>query len=312
MESYYPNCPICNAKCSERAELCSECGFEDKFGISAVWINPEDAKAWFEAIVKPFRREWDLRKKQDELFVKISKLEVGLIGELKKIRQQALVNPKKPSLGSIMEFGGYDWRVLDVHINKVLLLSEKVLSVKIPYHERKSDPSGESTNTSVKDLIESKAFDTTWEQCSLRQYLNNEFYNRFGLSDRKKIMLATTVNNRNPWYGTNGGNNVIDNIFLLSLEEVVLYFGDSGQMGQRPGTDIHWIDDQFNDTRMACTVARKNFTSLREVSIHWWLRSPGSSGLFVAFVGADGNIAISGSPMGTIGCGLRPALWLSL
>jgi len=67
-------------------------------------------------------------------------------------------------IGEIIYFSGYDWRVLDVQDNQALILSELVLETR-------------SYNEKTKDI--------TWEECSLRRYLNNDFYNK--LHDKQKI-----------------------------------------------------------------------------------------------------------------------------
>ena len=78
------------------------------------------------------------------------------------------------------------------------------------------------------------------------------------------------TNDDNPWYGTRGGNTTTDKIFLLSLEEVVKFFGDSGDLKNRKGW--YWengnfvlkdgqgyaINDQYNSTRIPVNANRQN------------------------------------------------------
>ena len=72
--------------------------------------------------------------------------------------------------------------------------------------------------------------DETWETCILRGYLNGEFYDEtFSYAEKELIAETTVITNSNPYCGTDGGNDTNDKIFLLSIEEVVRYFGDSGQ-----------------------------------------------------------------------------------
>ena len=68
-----------------------------------------------------------------------------------------------------------------------------------------------------------------WENCTLRSWLNNDFYNTaFSASDRKRIVTAHNENpdsydlykQLDPSYGAVGGNATDDNVFLLSFEEV--------------------------------------------------------------------------------------------
>lgn len=116
--------------------------------------------------------------------------------------------------GDIIPFGKYEWRVLDVQNGKALLLSEKIIEQRA-YH----DPFASSPPLS--DEI-------TWETCTLRGYLNGKFYNSFSEEDKARIIETTIKNPDNLWYGTIGGNDTRDKIFLLSIEEADRYFGNSG------------------------------------------------------------------------------------
>ena len=207
------------------------------------------------------------------------------IAEEKYLEQERLSIAEQIEKGyKDIRFGGYDWRVLEVQDSRVLLLSENVLEERA-YH--------------------SDYMKVTWEQCALRQYLNDEFYNKFSQADRNKIAQMSIVNNKNPWYGTDGGENTNDYIFLLSLEEVVQYFGDSGMLSNRPDANASWINDDFNKKRIAHYATG--------ASSLWWLRSPGDFGDGATGVGTAGNISVDGSDVNTIlGNGVRPALWLKL
>jgi hypothetical protein len=151
----------------------------------------------------------------------------------------------------------------------------------------------------------------------LHDYLNGVkqnrgigFYDSFSPSDRTRIAQTLISTNNNPWFGAYGGNTVNDRIFLLSIEEVVEYFGDSGQLKNRPkdpksayfsGANIN---DQYNSARIATDEAGTAWW--------WWLRSPGYSG-DAAYVFNDGTIRIiGGSEVGVGSGGVRPALWLNL
>lgn len=183
----------------------------------------------------------------------------------------------------IITFAGYDWRVLEVQKNnKALLLSEKVLERRA-YNEQENE--------------------ITWEQCTLRSYLNGAFYESLG-TEKSEIIDSCIVNASNPWLGTAGGNNTIDKIFLLSLEEVVQYFGDSGQLKYKNPKSKYWIDDQYN-------AERKAYDADGKVS-WWWLRSPGIYSFFAGRVSADGNIHLYGNYVHLDSGGVRPALWVKL
>jgi len=109
--------------------------------------------------------------------------------------------------GSCIIFGSYNWLILDIQNNSILIITEEIIEQRA-YH----------------DIYK----DTTWADCGLRKYLNSEFYDKFTETDRSKIIPVTNKNLDNQWYGTKGGEETQDNIFLLSIEEAVCrYFGDS-------------------------------------------------------------------------------------
>jgi len=187
-----------------------------------------------------------------------------------------------PKVGSIMKFGGYDWRVLEVKSGKALLLSDKIIENRA-YH---------NTLTAI-----------TWSECDLRKYLKGEFFNSFSQADRNRILETTLKNKDNQWYGTNGGNATTDKVFLLSLEELVQYFGDSGKLKNRP-KDVWWFSDQYSQSRIAYTKGG--------TASWWWLRSPGDNALSAAGVRSAGDVDVGGGRVSNNNGGVRPALWLNL
>ena len=189
------------------------------------------------------------------------------------------------NIGDLITFGAYQWQVLDIKEGKALLITKNIIEQR-QYH---------ASNTSV-----------TWSNCDLRSYLNNAFLNSsaFSNTDRTRITLVTNTNENNQWYGTSGGGNTNDRIFLLSLAEVVQYFGDSGQLAHRPSGSSYDINDQYNGNRVA---------TFNGTAVKWWLRSPGDVTNYAATVSSNGNIYVDGRFVGDYdGGGVRPALWLNL
>ena len=133
------------------------------------------------------------------------------------------------SVGDVVRFGPYNWRVLEVRNNQALVLSEHVLFDRRYHHTWEA---------------------VTWETSEIRHYLNNDFFGRFSPQEQALIATATVTNDDNQWFGTPGGNTTLDRIFLLSIEEVVVFFGDSGQLTNRPA-EAHFIWDEYNRARRA-------------------------------------------------------------
>ena len=185
--------------------------------------------------------------------------------------------------GDTVILGNYEWQVIKKKDGKLLIITNEIIEVQW-YH-----------NSFV---------DITWENCTLRKYLNNELYNSFNEIERERILLVKNRNLNNPWFGTLGGSNTTDYIFLLSLEEVSKYFGNSNKNLKIKGGQIWLISDKNNQKRQA---KYKN-------GFHWWrLRSPGYYGKTSASINSKGEIYVRGNGVHgrpKDGGGIRPALWL--
>ena len=157
------------------------------------------------------------------------------------------------NVGDTVTFGSYDWYIIGKSDNGVTLLMKENLTTK-------------GYNDSYASV--------TWETCSLRTYLNGEFYNGSGFSDddRAKIVKTSITNPNNPGYGTNGGNATEDYIYLLSIAE-----------------------------------ANALDSSIRNIGSSWWLRSPGSDSHFAAFVNGGGDVLTNGGNL-SLNRGVRPVV----
>ena len=214
------------------------------------------------------------------------------VGELIVFAEKAVLYPLWRPAAKVyktVNFGDYSWLVLETCGGKTLLLSEDVISLQ-KYH----------------DAFE----DVDWAASSVRGYLNSVFYNSFKPEERTKIIETQVNNNGNPWYEIEGGVDTIDKIFLLSIEEVIKYFGDSGQL--KNPISKHFIDDHFNKTRQA---VYKN-SDLEAANCRWMLRTPGNLPYFVATVTVEGKIAVSGDfvnrdSTSLFNVGVRAAMWVS-
>ena len=236
------------------------------------------------------RKQSNVLKDTEHLLNEIDEFDDSILDSFNKTASASPVmqaNRQNTTIGNIVSFGKYLWLVLDVKGNEALLLTKEIVETKEYHHERGG---------------------TTWEECSLRSYLNHDFLNCFKADEKSKIVNAYLVNNDNPWYGMKGGNDTNDKVFLLSVEEVLKYFGDSGQLGDLDAEDRGFIDDQFNTKR----IAQYNGTEFR-----WFLRTPGYNGInkslnsHAAYVGDSGRLSICGYGK-TFDLGIRPAIWLRL
>lgn len=201
-------------------------------------------------------------------------------------------------IGQTLAFGDHLWQVLDIKDDCTLLITRNIIALRV-YHNAPGD--------------------IAWADCSLRSFLNGDFYNSFLPQDRAKIVPVALQTPNNPWFGTNGGELTNDLIFLLSIEEAVCNcFGDSSKNLAVPnGKYKYWF-------------AKKDINNPRRTAQYldcpwWWLRSPGRKQAKVAYVHGDGNIGMQGNnahkcniksvfhPItNDVKGGVRPALWIEL
>lgn len=152
----------------------------------------------------------------------------------------------------------------------------------------------------------------------MRKWLNSAFINSaFNSQEQGKILRKRIKNFNNTKYGTRGGPDTEDKIFLLSINETVRYF---------PSNDAR------KPVPTAYTVARGGlilrkyggddgeelYSSRNNIIISWWLRSPGYTKDSAANIDYNGELSYAGSPVNVAtsenrGDGLvRPALWLDV
>ena len=192
--------------------------------------------------------------------------------------------------GEYIKFGAYEqdnntsngkedveWLVLEVKDGKALLISKYALDCK-------------QYNTSYTDI--------TWETCTLRKWLNNDFLGAAFSADEKAMIPTVTVSaDKNPDYSTNPGNATQDQVFLLSITEVNKYFS-SDSARQCKSTDY--------------AVANGAYVNSSNGNCWWWLRSPGYTQDYAAHVYSDGYVSGHGGGVSSDIDAVRPALWIDL
>ena len=212
--------------------------------------------------------------------------------KLKRAQQEQFLF-ENTGIGDIIEFGTYpqglygelqaiEWKVLDIDRDKesILLISKYVLD------------SG-SFN---------KEWDSvTWETCSLRKWLNEDFFDKaFTLAEKSKIVETEVLAEKNPEYDTPQGNNTNDKVFLLSINEAYKYFKTDAER-RCEGT-------KYSYRRGVCKYDEYG-------TCFWLLRSSGQDNKSVAHVSFKGFLYESGTPVGNIGSlklfedkGIRPVI----
>ena len=286
-------CPACGAEARPGVRFCPKCGAllneavaEQAFApVSGTADDDDHSRAAARPALK--KKNWLVPKLAMAMaaVVLVAGFIVFLVVQDEPSSATATPPPLNYSVGDIVYFGWHNWHVLDVQNGKALLLTEDVVEERA-YNDEETD--------------------VTWETCTLRAYLNGEFYESFSEEDRARIALTRNENPDNTWgtwygerFNTPGGNPTDDYIFLLSVPEILKYY--PGQKLDKDSNGNEWcyeVDDRLVS----------HFDNIR----HWWLlRSPGTEQDYAAFIGNDGFVILSGDFVNHEG-GVRPALWVDL
>ena len=172
-----------------------------------------------------------------------------------------------------------EWQVLTRENRRMLVISKYALDYQ-QYN---------TSNTGV-----------TWENCSLRKWLNGSFFSSaFNLDEQNIIANSIVIADENSEFDTPAGNDTVDKIFLLSITEVNKYFNSDEARICEPTT---FALAQFTDNR---SKTEEIFACV------WWLRTSGLDSNFATKVFALGNIDDEGNYV-TDKLWVRPVLWLNL
>jgi len=171
-------------------------------------------------------------------------------------------------VGDIITFGNdtysNEWIVLDQNENNILIISKYVVQ-QIKYNETKES--------------------CTWESCSLREWLNNDYYST-AFSDEERARIQLTNVNNDDVFGRNCGEDTCDYIFILSYEEAKSYFSAD------------------SDRKATCPDNSE---------AKWWLRIPGQVDYFAATVKMNGGLSADGQSVAIDNLtNARPVMWISI
>lgn len=202
---------------------------------------------------------------------------------------QEIAGIREARVGDFVTFGAYEqdndasngkesieWLVLEKDGDSVLLVSRYALDCR-PYHDALDD--------------------ITWEECSLRAWLNEIFLNDAFSTDEQSRILNTRVSaDRNPSYTTTpAGNDTDDRVFLLSIPEALRYMDPESARQCEP---------------TAYANAQSGFENICTANGHclWWLRSPGIRSINIAIVDSTGCVSLHGYSVDHANTAVRPAI----
>jgi len=262
--------------------------------------------------------------------------------------------PSKPSVaskkisyktvkkGERVPFGGYEWDVLHIETDAILLLCKEIVDVRC-YHRRGSfysivvlfwcliallsiitlveDFTGEYLGGGLTSIfyffvivlvycIAGIFTNVSWAGSHMRSYLNEDFYNTLG--DDKAIIEPRKIDDENIYFYRRSGKYSEDYVFLLSIYEVIEY------LDKFPVQPYHFRKNRFP---YELYISEKNNDENRlafygkygknKRSITWWLRSQGRKRNQFACVSESGGIFISGTGADILSrYGVRPAVWI--
>lgn len=179
---------------------------------------------------------------------------------------------------SYFKYEPIKWRVIKCENGEALLLSDIVLD-KQKYNKR------------LKKV--------TWEKSTLRKWLNKKFMNRaFSSSEQEAIRTTKVINEDNYYYKTDGGNDTLDKIYLLSLSE-------TDEEKETEEAKEYGFTDSYG-----MTIKYSNYADLDDYQ-YWWLRTPGEKNISAAAVDMSGK-AYGGGGESDMELGIRPVLHLNL
>ena len=204
-----------------------------------------------------------------------------------------LTGDGKKGVGSNISFGNYEqdnnlangkeaiqWRVVAVEEDRMLLVSLVGLDVQ-------------KYNQKWRKL--------TWENSTIRKWLNEVFIKEAFTSEEQAKILSTQLSDKNnAQYGTSWGEATTDKVFLLSRSEAEKYFPTNEGRKCWP-------------TEYAKARGAYMSSATSTYGVGWWfLRSPGGNAAHAAGVTTTGKVDVFGNHVNFDAALIRPAVWVKV
>lgn len=198
-----------------------------------------------------------------------------------------------------------EWIVLDIKPNKILLVSKYILDCK-QYH--------------IKDSL------VYWKDSNIRAWLNSTFiFNAFNEDEISNILDTYVINDTNIYTNEFSGENTIDKVFILSLNEAIQYFdvyGNDLSYSVQYGLNKNGLR-KAKGTKQAIKNNLRVIKDEGDLKDHgnYWLRTVGLNKLRVwygdvyaiyynTYVRENGSINELGTCVRSNDDGVRPCIWL--
>ncbi len=186
-----------------------------------------------------------------------------------------------------------EWVIVSKENGKMLLMSRYYLEWK-PFNDERTK--------------------TTWEECSLRKWLNNDFINSaFSSAEQEKILSTKLTTPDNAFDGAKGGNDTEDKVFCLSIDEVLANFkpweDGFGPYNEKAGYGV------FINLESKPTVYALSQSGERPTGYGFWLRTMAGDNTKVCVASGSAGSSVNHYVEGNINDPLvfvRPVLYLSV
>jgi len=295
-------CPECGKEISESAVTCPFCGYplREKLRDAETLKKSQER----EAEAQQIQREREAAKQEKKAgagskkwlavvaaAVCLALVAVGAFAVIPSLGKGDLMAAYRDAApGDLIVFGSYEqdndltngqepieWLVLARDGNRALLLSKYGLDAQ-PYNEEIAH--------------------VTWETCTLRAWLNDDFLNRaFTAEEQRGIVRATVTADKNPSFDTTDpGNDTRDRVFLLSIEEFEALFAT----------------DEARICKPTAYAGEQGAHMYDSGACFWWLRSPGNNQRRASLVLGVGVVDRYGDGVRNVLGAVRPALWVNL
>ena len=174
------------------------------------------------------------------------------------------------------------WRVLSVDGRDAFLMADQCLDAQ-PYDEEDED--------------------VTWETCTLRTWLNDTFLNNaFSANEKSTIRYTAVVNEDNSYYGTEGGNDTVDQVYVLSEREAYNTTYGFENSEDKSSTRESIITEYTKGPNVYTGGENGN----------WRLRTLGKDSKRAMIVSLNGSIATVGFSNNNYNICVRPVLHINL
>ena len=176
-----------------------------------------------------------------------------------------------------VSFGRYNnidliWRVLRVNGDDALLITDKCVD---------------------ENIYDDHTQNITWKDSCLRKWLNEDFYNYSFTENERAAIKTMKLQNDNPVYKTKGGEDTEDNVYILSVDDMI-----------NPGFGFSDIYGSYDKVRVSKLLGE-------EKEVDWWLRTAGKEEDAEAFVSDDGSVVKAGHSINKW-YGVRPVIHIKL